>query len=54
MMTLQELKITSEDIQVIKMLLYREAIKNKNASGKWSIERDIFNKLYPITKEKLY
>lgn len=52
-MTLQELKITSDDIQVIKMLLYNEAMRKKNVSGKWSVERDIFNKLYPITKELL-
>ena len=52
-MTLQELKITSNDIEIIKMLLYKEAINKKNACGKWGVERDIFNKLYPITKELL-
>ncbi len=49
----QDLNITNADIQVIKMLLYNEAMKKKDATGRWGIERKIFNKLSPITKEKL-
>lgn len=49
----QDLNITRKDLEVIKMLLYSEAMKKKGATGKWDIEREIFNKLSPITKELL-
>ena len=52
-MNLNNLQLTRADIEVIKMLLYKEAINKKDASGRWPIERDIFNKLEPITHEIL-
>ena len=49
----QNLNITRKDVEVIKMLLYNEAMKKKDKTGRWGIEREIFNKLSPITKELL-
>ena len=49
----QDLNITRNDVEVIKMLLYNEAMKKKDKTGRWGIEREIFNKLSPITKELL-
>lgn len=49
----QDLNITRKDVEVIKMLLYNEAMKKKDKTGRWGIEREIFNKLSPITKELL-
>ena len=49
----QDLNITRKDVDIIKMLLYNEAMKKKDKTGRWGIEREIFTKLSPITKELL-
>lgn len=50
---LQNVDLTPDDVQIIKMLLYRKAMENYDKTHKFGVEGKIFDKLYPITKEKL-
>lgn len=52
-LNLSELQLTKDDIDVIKMCLYREAMNNFSATRKFGDAGKVFDKLYPVTGEKL-